>query len=257
MKKYLLIIPFIFFGCDSQKVDIPKIDMGNPDTKNMAEIKGGDYIIGSTNDTYGDKPLKNITLSSFYIDKTEVTNKDYKAYLAKKPSVKKPDYIDDSIKGIDDMPVVGVSYLEAKGYCESISKTLPTEAQWEVASKGGFTSNYPWGNSFDTALANDRSSKIYSQKPVMAYQQSLYGTFEMIGNVREWVQDSYQKDFYAKINTKDPVNDTQEFNKVTRGGSWRYSDGYPADTVSRSFDNMFKSYDDLGFRCAYTKKFDF
>jgi formylglycine-generating enzyme required for sulfatase activity len=257
MKKYLLIIPFVFIGCSDTKIKLPTLDLDDTSTKNMVEIKGGDYIIGTTNDTYGDKNLKSITLSSFYIDKTEVTNKEYKKYLAKNPNIKRPSHIDDETKGADNLPVVNVSYIDAKNYCDSIKKTLPTEAQWEVASKGGFNTSYPWGANFDKTFANSRETKLYSSKPVMSYQPNAYGVYDMVGNVREWVKDSYQKDFYKTIKDKNPVNESKEFNKVTRGGSWKYSDGYPADTVSRSFDNMFKSYDDLGFRCAYTKKFNF
>jgi len=234
MKNYIYAIAILslFSGCAKEEVKAPVQEKAKVNLENMKLIKGGKFLMGTKEDSYGDKFLHTVEVSDFYIDITEVTNND-------------------------NFPMVNISYNEALSYCKKQGKTLPTEAQWEYAARGGMSSKlYPWGDEKNTALLNDRDSNLFKAKEVKSYMPNAYGLYEMSGNVREWVLDSYSKDFYRLSDSKNPINKEVTTMKVTRGGSFDYSNGYPATVAFRSFDNDEAKYDDLGFRCAYIGKED-
>jgi len=265
---YLLWLSLVFLlilnGCAGKKeCKNPQLAKANIET--MSFIAGGKFIMGSTNDMFGDKPLKGAYVSSFYLDKSEVTNAMYREYIAAKECTKAPKYLQDPILGADNLPVVNVSYKDAKNFCSFYGKRLPTEAEWEYAARGKLkTKKFPWGNSQNATLMNYRGSNSSWAKPVKSYPPNGYGLYDMSGNVREWVVDTYTKDFYkcgkrtrldkmlysidkCRVN---PVNRSQGQFKVNRGGSWHYTEGYPATVSFRSFDISSAKYSDLGFRCA-------
>ena len=280
-KKAYILLPFLilFYGCSATKevCKSPKVlDLSN-DT--MSYIKGGEFLMGDYNDSFGDKMPREVYVDSFLIDRTEVTNKDYKDYMKQKTcGVQKPKYIDDPVLGADNLPVVWVSHKDAKSYCEFYNKRLPTEAEWEFAARGGLEYNeYPWGNKADPKRMNYRDSNKSWSTPVMTYIPNKYLLYDMTGNVREWVEDSYEKEFYKnacitsplqlKFNLSkianfgmdsiyksncylNPVNRSDVKYKVNRGGSWEYSEGYPATVSFRTFDDENYRGRDLGFRCA-------
>ena len=250
-------------GCSQKECKPPELTKANLET--MSFIAGGKFIMGDSNDKFGDKPLKGAYVSSFYMDKSEVTNAMYKEYIGANKCIKEPKYMSDPILGADNLPVVGVSYREAKAFCRFYGKRLPTEAEWEYAARGKRKNKkYPWGNRADKTLMNYRGSHNSWAMPVKSYPPNRYGLYDMSGNVREWVEDTYDKNFYRcnkrgrvdkLINSVDkcrvnPLNKSQSRYKVNRGGSWHYTEGYPATVSFRSFDLSSAKYSDLGFRCA-------
>jgi len=266
MKKYIIPISLgflIIHGCSQKECKPPELSKANLET--MSFIVGGKFIMGDGHDKFGDKPLKGAYVSSFYLDKSEVTNAMYKEYVGASQCLKSPRYLEDPILGADKFPVVNVSYKEAKNFCKFYGKRLPTEVEWEYAARGKLKNKkYPWGNSADSTLMNYRGSDKSWATQVKSYPPNKYGLYDMSGNVREWVKDTYSKDFYrcSKRSRVDkliysidkcrvnPVNKTQGQFKVNRGGSWHYTEGYPATVSFRSFDLSSSKYNDLGFRCA-------
>ena len=278
MKKTLILtitLAPLFIACSTKEVckQPGVLDLSN---KTMSFIKGGDFFMGDYNDTFGDKTPKEVAVSSYYIDKTEVTNGIYRAYLEERCDVRRPKYIDDPVLGADELPVVDITYYEAKEFCEHYSKRLPTEAEWEYAARGNLEiKRFPWGDEQNTSFMNYRDSNIKWSTPSMTYMPNNYEIYDMSGNVREWVEDTYEKDFYKRscllspINIKapiktlnikklyksncylDPLNESEGKFKVNRGGSWSYAEGYPATVSFRFFDEPDNSFNDLGFRCAH------
>jgi len=276
MKKIYLIIILIFGGCATKEV-CKRADLLDLSNESMSFIEGKEFVMGSYSDKFGDKPPKEVLLSNFYIDKAEITNGIYKEYIkANSCNAKKTPYIDDPIYGADELPVVGVTYNEAKKFCEFYKKRLPTEAEWEYSARGGLDNKkFPWGDEESSDFMNYRGSYNSWSVPIMSYPPNSYGLYDMAGNVREWVEDTYEKDFYKysclqsplnlnltsaltkglkgiyKSNCyKDPLNSSKGLYRVNRGGSWSYADGYPNSVYFRGFDLPNSRFNDLGFRCA-------
>jgi len=146
-----------------------------------------------------ERPEHRVYTKSFYIDKHEVTNRQY--YIFCQATDRKPPRHWGGPKypeGDDGLPVTGVSYFEAWAYAEWAGKRLPSEAEWEKAARGEYGNLYPWGNRFDPEAANiSSSSKItagHRLRPVGSYPRgaSPYGVEDMIGNAWEWVWEYYQ-----------------------------------------------------------------
>ena len=296
----------------------------------MAFIPAGEFMMGSDDSiSFPDEyPSHLVTVSSFLMDKYEVTNNQFNEFVNstgyittaerefnifdveqgdsiskkgslvfEKPDISKseilqhwewwewrdgaswrhPDGPGSSIMGKMDHPVVHISWYDASEYAKWIGKRLPTEAEWEWASRGGKKDiMYPWGNSLpkdsyqkanlwqgifpfenETKDGNEFSSKVGSYIP------NEYGLYDMAGNVWEWCQDSYDLDAYKKrskikkiINpvskvTFDPVDFGQE-KRVMRGGSFLCDEticsGYRITRRMRSTPDT--GYIHTGFRCV-------
>jgi serine/threonine-protein kinase len=184
-------------------------------------------------------PRHEITLDAFWIDRTEVTNAQYRkcveAGICEEPATcdwGTPTY-NDSAKA--DHPVVCVTWNQARTYCQWAGKRLPTEAEWEKAARGTDGLVFPWGDTFDGRLVNfcdlncesERRNEDWddghaSTAPVGSYAegQSPYGAWDMAGNVWEWVSDWYDGYYYAGSPASNPPGPDTGTEKVARGGSW-------------------------------------
>jgi len=212
--------------------------------------------------------LNTVYLSAYYIDKYEVTNRQYQlcqdAGVCTEPhdltSVMYQNYYYNP--NYSGFPVIWVSYNQALTFCHWAGKTLPTEAQWEKAARGETLSEYPWGteppaDNIEATVANhsalfgDVTNATWGEDGV-----SNYGVYNMAGNVAEWTDTWHNLDSYYQKRTdgvivEDPIgpaeSPTQE--KVIKGGSWV---SLPVEVTTYSRDQAFPNYRyyNLGFRCV-------
>jgi len=202
---------------------------------NMVLIPEGEFLMG-TNDADAradEKPSHKIYLSAYYIDRYEVTNSEYQQFVLETghqvPFLDREWACDFNWNGINypsgkaDYPVVLVSWTDATAYAHWAGKRLPTESEWEKASRAGFMNQkYPFGNSIDLAQANYKKGYLRSWclMPVGSYQPNQYGLFDMSGNVWEWCHDWYSDDYYSKSFYMNPAGPSEGYYRVIRGGAW-------------------------------------
>ena len=247
------------------------------DGAEMVLIPAGDFQMGSNDSEPRDdeKPGHTVYLDAFYMDKYEVTNAQFKAFVDANPQWQKdniPDKYHDGNylfnwtgnrypSGRGNYPVKYVSWYAAMAYAQWASKRLPTEAEWEKAARGGLVGKkYPWGDTIDANKAN-YGFNIDKTTPVGRYPPNGYGLYDMAGNVFEWCLDAYEMDFYAVSPRRNPRAGEMTLRevivnyknvttaRVLRGGSWYNSAQY--QRVANRFRNTpTGTYVDFGFRCA-------
>jgi formylglycine-generating enzyme required for sulfatase activity len=240
----------------------------------MVHVPAGTFWMGSDegdSDAYDDeRPQHEVRLNAFWIDRTEVTNAQYRRCVSEgacDPPRGSSSYTRDSYYGVtefDDHPVIYVDWEQANAYCTWAGKRLPTEAEWEKAARGTDKRIYPWGNEFDGSLANfcdvncgfdhnaDEWDDGYTDTaPVGNYpgNASPYGALDMAGNVWEWVADWHAGDYYATSPDRNPQGPDSGEWRVLRGGSWLDLQG-GVRAAARDLGGPSGSSDDLGFRCA-------
>jgi len=134
----------------------------------MVLVPAGEFLMGSPAGTDGlpdEQPQRRVYLSSFLIDRYEVTNEAYAKFvkttghrIPENPNPSSTLWIDKApMAGIERHPVVNVSWDDAVSYCRWMGKRLPTEAEWEKAARGTDERRYPWGNDWDITKANSAS----------------------------------------------------------------------------------------------------
>jgi len=235
----------------------------------MVLISAGFFKMGLDNSLDDEGPEHKVFLDSFYIDKYEVSTKDFSEFLNIKNNVKGY-YLDNKFgtliyngvfkprSGLDKFPINNVTWQAANEYCKWKDKRLPSEAEWEKAARGKNGNAYPWGNQppsqklarYDQTWTNDKKHQVLVPVDSFDKGKSPYGIYNMAGNVKEWVDDWYDREYYKEIdeyaNPKGPIGG--EF-KVVRGGSWRDLKGFIYSSF-RNNGNPKSRMDDYGFRCA-------
>jgi Tol biopolymer transport system component len=211
-------------------------------------------------------PRHDVSLESFWLDRTEVTNAQYRRCV-EVGACQAPARCDwgrltygDQTKV--DHPVTCVTWREAQMYCEWAGGRLPTEAEWEYAARGPEGLLYPWGNTFDGTRLNSCDVNCtnpwadgtlddgYAESaPVGSYPNgaSWCGALDMAGNVWEWVAD-WMGTYPAALQTM-PTGPTTGTEKVLRGSSWVY-DQERFRTPARDFVKPGQRDSPIGFRCA-------
>jgi eukaryotic-like serine/threonine-protein kinase len=255
------------------------------------------FQMGGAFDNVSSFPVHTVYLDDFWIDQTEVTNEMFATFVDSTGHVTDaekaggsndfrtenktvywekvkgltwdhPDGENSSISGIQDHPVVHVTWNDANAYCTWAGRRLPTEAEWEKAASWNYISGekyeYPWGNDFNEKLANfcDESCSYdfaipyfndgYAEtSPVGSFPQgaSPYGALDMSGNVWEWVADWYAGDYYESSPASNPLGPDSGQERVVRGGAWATNHSFlPASR--RDSGNPSFPHRALGFRCA-------
>ncbi len=222
----------------------------------MVRVPTGEFIRGNHIGFPDEKTEQLLHIDDFYIDQYEVTNRQYaqcvqvgRCISPRLPrSVNFANYYAQS--DFANFPAIWVTWDDATAYCGYRGKRLPTEAEWEKAARGPQNTLYPWGNQDPTNQANYNYA-ARDVAPVGTFPADLsgYGAYDMAGNVREWVADWYQWDYYPIAPAQNPTGPTAGVTRVLRGGSWNDIALYLRSTVRKNF--LPDSFDsNLGFRCA-------
>ncbi len=240
-----------------------RFTMGSDDAAiELAAVMCGQFSDGCTRDTFADEqPTHTVTLDAFWIDRTEVSNAQYRRCVEAGActATSCPDNAD--LNG-DAQPAVCVSWSQASAYCEWAGGRLPSEAEWEYAARGPTEPLYPWGNAFDATRLNycdtrcpltwadpDHDDGFARTSPVGSYPAgaSWCGALDMAGNAWEWVQDWYGP--YTAQDQENPLVEGGGPGRVLRGGSWDRNPAYSRATV-RNYGPVDGSSNISGFRCA-------
>ena len=201
----------------------------------MKPVEGGTFTMGATseqqNPDFDEKPTHQVTLSSYYVGETEVTQALWTAVMGntvrdQRDLVSKGWYIYG--EG-NDYPMYYLSWNDCQKFISKLNSLtgqkfrLPTEAEWEYAARGGNKSKgyqYSGSNYIDDVAwyFDNRGSRKYY--PVKTKQPNELGIYDMSGNVWEWCQDRYGEDYYSVSDTNNPQGPSTGSGRVFRGGSW-------------------------------------
>jgi len=206
--------------------------------QNMVYVEGGTFLMGSANG-YANGPVHEVTVSSFYMGKYEVTQAEYQSVMGSNPS---------HFNG-NNRPVENVIWYDAVEYCNRLSKKegltpcysgrgenitcnwnangyrLPTEAEWEYAARGGINKDdykYSGSNDIDEVAWYGKNSGKMTHDVGTKKANSL-GIYDMSGNVWEWCWDWHDHFYYSKSPRNNPTGSDLLgcFNwRVFRGGGW-------------------------------------
>ena len=226
-------------------------------------ITGGTFTMGSPanepdrNDNEG--PQRQVTVSSFYMGKCEVTQKEYQDVMGTNPS---------RFKG-NNLPVELVSWFDAIDYCNKRSQKegltpaytkngttvtwnrnakgyrLPTEAEWEYACRAGTTTAYNTGASISDSTGWYNANSGNATRPVGQKPENRWGLYDMHGNVWEWCWDWYGA--YPSEAQTDPTGASSGSNRVLRSGSWSNS-AEGIRSALRYYYYPSRRYGSFGFR---------
>ena len=255
----LILVPAAGVGCSKSQAQPPaemilipagEFKMGS----DRVDTEGRGTEFGSVKPWYMDEhPLHRVFSPAYYIDKYEVTNARYKKFVDSTVSRPPESWPGGKFpSGRENYPVSFVNWYEAQRYCRWLGKRLPTEAEWEKASRGTDGREYPWGNDFDGKKANTGDAGLGDFAPVGSFEagKSPYGVYDMSGNVWEWTTDWYQP---YPGNTYHSDAFGQKF-KVLRGGSWGGPGHYALPLFYRTSYRLYAppedAYPDAGFRCV-------
>ncbi|MEW5868227.1 MAG: bifunctional serine/threonine-protein kinase/formylglycine-generating enzyme family protein [Chloroflexota bacterium] len=217
----------------------------------MVLIPAGEFEMGSTDsdpNAYSEeKPQHTVFLDAYYIDPYEVTNSRFAVFLSARGNqsedgmtwldAESPDvHIHQNgggwqvDSGYDSHPVVMVSWYGAQAYCEWRGGSLPTEAQWEKAARGGLEGKlYPWGDDEPQCQKRSRNGAKFDDdagcddtgpEPVGSYAPNGFGLYDMVGNVNEWIWDWYSQTFYSSSPSRNPTGPESGDFRMLRGGGW-------------------------------------
>jgi formylglycine-generating enzyme required for sulfatase activity len=218
----------------------------------MVFVPAGQFQMGSTDaDPDGrneEKPAHTVTLDAFWIDKTEVTNGQYRQCVAA-GACEEPSCWGNGDLNAADQPVVCITWEDAQAYAVWAGGRLPTEAEWEKAARGTDGRLYPWGDDAPDCRAANHKGCVGRTATVGSYPDgaSPYGALDMAGNVWEWVADRYDEVYYSAEPTDNPQGPDAGERRVTRGGSFDMS-GYRLRTAYRTGNLPAYSNWDVGFR---------
>jgi len=191
-------------------------------------------------------PRHRVTVSSFDMLETEVTENQYRVVLGENPSCR------FGRTSGPDRPVECVTFEKATAFCTAVGARLPTEAEWEYAARGGTTTKYTCGDD-DSCLADIAWYGVNSGKRKHDVKRKLpnaFGLYDMLGNVYEWTSDWYGEKYYENSPDKDPHGPDSGLYRVRRGGDFYHFEGNDLSVSSRTYRGPWDGPGNLGFRCV-------
>ena len=234
--------------------DIRVVDRGGVKVEQVY-VPAGSFMMGSEDGFDDEKPVHEVTLDAFWIDRTEVTNGQYAACVAdgacrppeSNVSYTRLSYYDNP--DYADYPVIYVSWEDARNFAAWAGGRLPTEAEWEYAARGPQSVEYPWGNETPTCdlLNFDRCVGDTTQVGSYPDGASWVGGLDMAGNVWEWVNDWYDGDYYGRSPGENPTGPETGESRTLRGGSWNHG-VQNSRAAHRNYNNPHLRNLHVGFR---------
>jgi len=332
-----LSLAFCLLACSNQSSNETN-SLADNATAGMVLIKGGQFTMGTDErESYDhERPAHRVSVKSFWIDETEVTNGQYEEFVKatgyltiaeRKPdweelrkqvppgTPRPPDSLmqagslvfhspaepvmlndysqwwewktgvdwrhpegpESNLSGKANHPVVHIAYDDALAFAKWKGKRLPTEAEWEFASRGGKQERYVWGeevapqgkfmaNTFQGSfpLKNLKEDGFESTSPVKSFPPNSYGLYDMIGNVWEWTSDWYDANYFQSLAgnalTENPHGPEKSFDpqdpyamkRVTKGGSFLCASNYCVNyrSSARQATAFDSGQSHIGFRCV-------
>ncbi|MFM5998915.1 MAG: SUMF1/EgtB/PvdO family nonheme iron enzyme [Dolichospermum sp.] len=235
-------------------------NLGNGVVLEMVAIPGGKFLMGSPEGQGDDseKPQHQVTVPPFFMGKYPITQAQWER-VADLPKVKidlrsKPSHFQGA-----NLPVENVSWHDAQEFCVRLSKAtgklyrLPSEAEWEYACRANTTTPYYFGDTITTDLVN-HNGKYGQPTEVGKFYPNAFGLYDMHGNVWEWCEDGWHKNYInAPIWPNSSIAWISSNNKqILRGGSWIDLRGL-CRSACRNGNNAYYRCYDYGFRvaCSY------
>jgi formylglycine-generating enzyme required for sulfatase activity len=242
----------------------------------MIFVPAGTFRMGFDEGETDEAPSHILRLDAYFIDETEVTNGAY-ALCVEAGVCEPPDRPGATFHRayygsaeFNNYPVIFVNWFDARNFCNWRGMRMPTEAEWEKAAGydpvEGIKRTFPWGDLFEGTLLNycdvnctqeDRDTEVDDEHrdtaPAGSFPggRSPLGILDMAGNVMEWVEDWYDRRYYAESTDTNPIGPLDGDFKVIRGGSWLASQDEVRVTDRMNYDPSV-SRANLGFRCAMT-----
>ena len=211
----------------------------------MISIPGGEFQMGRDDGNVYERPAHKIQVKPFYIDHYEVTNDEYAQFVGLRGG-KPPAHCGGGQyeNGEARLPVVNVTWYEARAFCEWAGKRLPVESEWEYAARGRDNRLYPYGNEWKPRFSNARETGLDKPQAVGSYPEgdSTFGVADLAGNVAEWTETEYLPYPGSQARRDDG-------HRIIRGGGFRVP-AREQTATERFFDRPSASYDFVGFRCA-------
>lgn len=288
----LLVLLLGIFACEEDNdFDFASDRYGSAEASELVLVKAGEFTMGSDYSPgidlldgvidepfYDEHPEHVVQVRAFFIEKTEVSNAQYRACVdasaCDDPYTRNVPGIDDyyTKAEYDDYPVVNVTWQMAADYCAWRGRRLPTEAEWEKAARGSADDRiYPWGWQEPTcemaniSIPREQTDALgesvlvetcyYRTTPVGAYRysESPWGLRNMTGNVAEWVADVYADDYYNAAlwpdNDVNPQGPAEGDERAVRGGGYT-STALLARTSYRDHKPVDHYDATIGFRCV-------
>jgi len=233
----------------------------------MVLVPAGPFVMGRNDRAPNEYPAHTVTLNDYYIDQFETNNLSFAEFLnemgnqfegnANWIEVNDPDlriHLVDNVwqvdAGFENYPMNEVTWYGARAYCLWRGGRLPTEAEWEKAARGTDGRTFPWGEDISCDLANFAGC-VHASVPVDSYPDGVspYGAYNMAGNVMEWVEDWYQRDYYQYSPSENPTGPESGDYKIFRGGSWYLVSGN-VRTTYRFAKLQVLTFVSNGLRCA-------
>jgi formylglycine-generating enzyme required for sulfatase activity len=240
-------------------------------------VPAGAFTMGSDSEGLArEKPAHVVDLDAYYISRFEITNREWKRFRddagyddpkfwpngrvvprEQIPYWTQANNHGGGTPGSDEYPVIGVNWDAATAYCAWLSARtgkryrLPTEAEWEKAARGSDGRHYPSGQTIDRKNANFVGAQTFDTvMPVGSFTggASPYGALDMAGNVMEWCQDWYDRDYYAVSPRRNPQGPATGAYRVVRGGSF-FVEVFDLRATARSVAwPSFQAHRMIGFR---------
>jgi sulfatase modifying factor 1 len=219
----------------------------------LVQIPAAWFLMGSDSGQDCERPIHRVWVDAFQFAATQVTNAEYARFLVA-TGAEPPPFWQDPKFNDPEQPVAGPSWHEAARYCEWLTAQtgrhyrLPTEAEWELAARGGLEQKqFPWGDDPPQSLPDYATRWQTGPEPVARYVPNAFGLYDIGDNVHEWCCDWYDPNYYAVSPERNPIGPEIGQRKASRGGSWRHQIKVARCSARSSIPPEFQ-YADYGFR---------